>query len=276
MSKPGRNDPCYCGSEKKYKNCHMADDKAAEQEKRQQEDAAKWLRQAFMKYARDERFAEPLAYALPFYWNNHYTIENAEEMSMNEALRFFDWFVFDYQHEGLERLIVVYHQEKFDDLSAPQQKVLDEWLHAPAATAYEFSSYEGQKLYTSEFVTRDEITIYEPSGHGRIEAGDLLLGRLVPVRDRLEFSAVAAYLPKDEIEDLAKKLELARVTDSALYPEATYEEFMRRNSYIIIHHALEQAEKKGRPPVAAEDPSQAGRLTRKAAKQIRKLPRLRR
>jgi hypothetical protein len=195
---------------------------------------------------------------------------------MNEAFRFFDWFIFDYQHEESDRLIVVYHQEKYDDLSASQQQLLDQWLHAPPAAAYEFSSYEGQNLFTSEFVTRDEITIFEPSGHGRIQAGDLLLGRLVPVRERLEFSAVAAYLPQDEIEDLAQKLEEARVTDSAAYPEATYEEFMRRNGYIIIHHALEQAEKKGRPPVAAVDPSQAGRLTRKAAKQIRKLPRLRR
>jgi uncharacterized protein YecA (UPF0149 family) len=24
--KPGRNDPCWCGSGKKYKNCHMAAD----------------------------------------------------------------------------------------------------------------------------------------------------------------------------------------------------------------------------------------------------------
>jgi len=31
------------------------------------------------------------------------------------------------------------------------------------------------------------------------------------------------------------------VTDSAVYPEATYDEFMRRNGTIIIHHALEQA-----------------------------------
>jgi hypothetical protein len=28
-SKPGRNDPCYCGSGKKYKHCHLAQDEAA-------------------------------------------------------------------------------------------------------------------------------------------------------------------------------------------------------------------------------------------------------
>ena len=27
--KVGRNDPCHCGSGKKYKNCHMREDQAA-------------------------------------------------------------------------------------------------------------------------------------------------------------------------------------------------------------------------------------------------------
>ncbi|HEY75877.1 MAG TPA: hypothetical protein G4O00_06820 [Thermoflexia bacterium] len=28
--RPGRNDPCWCGSGKKYKHCHMREDMAAE------------------------------------------------------------------------------------------------------------------------------------------------------------------------------------------------------------------------------------------------------
>ena len=30
----GRNDPCHCGSGKKYKQCHLAKDEAAERAKR--------------------------------------------------------------------------------------------------------------------------------------------------------------------------------------------------------------------------------------------------
>ena len=32
MSTPGRNDPCYCGSGKKYKHCHEPADRAAQAE----------------------------------------------------------------------------------------------------------------------------------------------------------------------------------------------------------------------------------------------------
>jgi uncharacterized protein YecA (UPF0149 family) len=35
QAKPGRNDPCWCGSGKKYKNCHMAEDESKERAGRQ-------------------------------------------------------------------------------------------------------------------------------------------------------------------------------------------------------------------------------------------------
>ena len=33
MAKPGRNDPCPCGSGKKYKKCCLTNDEAAETER---------------------------------------------------------------------------------------------------------------------------------------------------------------------------------------------------------------------------------------------------
>lgn len=271
MSKPGRNDPCYCGSGKKYKKCHMAADKAIEEEDRKLVEASKWLRQDFLRFAREERFAVPFASALPIYWNEYYTYDNAEQMSQNEAFRFVDWFVFDYQHEENPTLLDIYHEERYDDLSAQQQEVLDGWLNASPSTAYELLDHDGQNLHLRDFFTGQEFDVYEPSGHGPVQKGDLLLGRLVPVRDHLEFSTIAAYLPQDEIADLREKMEQAREIDAQAHPEASYEDFMRGQGHLIIHHALEQAERKGRPPVAGKDPDRADELVRKAAMQMRRL-----
>jgi hypothetical protein len=66
---------------------------------------------------------------------------------------------------------------------------------------------------------------------------------------------VAAFLPADEVNGLAEKLEAAQEADSAANPGASQEEFLRRNNQLLIHHALEQAEKVGRPPVARLDPN---------------------
>jgi hypothetical protein len=269
--KPGRNDPCYCGSGKKYKSCHLKADQAVEKERAQLMAAGRWLRRDFLLYARDERFAESFAAALPLYWNNLYTLDNAEEMSQNESFRFFDWFVFDYQAGDQPRLIELYHNEKYEELSSYQQQVLDSWMKAAPGGAYELIEYKGQMLHVRDFLTGEEHTVYEPSGHGVVEPGDLLLGRIVKVQDQLEFSTVVAYLPQEEIADLAEKLKQAQTADAASHPDADHNVFLRRHSHLIIHHALEQAKVQGRPPVAGSDPGRADQLTRKAAQQIRKL-----
>lgn len=271
MSKPGRNDPCYCGSGEKYKKCHMPEDKAAEKEQRMLVDSSRWLHRDFIKFAREERFAVSFASALSLYWNNYYTIENADKMNQNEALRFFDWFVLDYLPEDQPRLIDVYQQEKSADLTEHQLQALEMWSQAPPASAYELLDNDGQLLRTRDFVSGKEFEVYVAGGAGPLEAGDLLLGRIISLRDRLEFSTIVAYIPQDEIGDLPEKLEAAREDDSRHHPDSTDQEFIRRNGYLIIHHALEQAELNDRPPVAAMDIGRGDKLIMKAAERVRKL-----
>jgi hypothetical protein len=249
----------------------MAADRAAEQEERQRTDAARFLRRDFLAFARDERFHEALAVALPLYWNNYYDLTTADEMSQTEAFRFFDWFLFDYRPDDQPRLIELYRQERHGDLAEIQQLVLDEWLEAPPADAYYLDGYEGQQLHLRHFVSGETLTVFEPGGHGGVEPGDVVLARLVPVAGHLEFSVTAAYLPQAEIADLAEKVAAARVADAEKYGENGEAAFMRRNNVLYIHHALEQAEKQERPPVARLDPKRSDSLARGAAQQLKKL-----
>ena len=269
--RPGRNDLCYCGSGKKYKKCHMPADQAAEQEKRAVTEAVRYLRRDLLKFARDERFAEDFARALPLYWNDLYTVENAEEMSQAEALRFFDWFTFDDVLADGSRLADLYRAERWDDLSSPQQAVLANWQEAGPAGAYELAGYEGQTLSLRDFVTGAAYNVYEPAGRGNVEVGEVILVRLVTIGDHLEFSTSAAYLPAAEIADLANKLAAAQAADAEANPGASHDDFMRRHNHLLVHHALEQAQLQGRPPVARLDPDRPDKKTQKLARNIKRL-----
>ncbi len=250
--KPGRNAPCHCGSGLKYKHCHMREDQEVERQRREALQAASYLRTDLVDFGRDERFATAFATALPIYWNNYYTIENADEMSDSEAIRFFDWFVFDYQHSDGENsnLLDVYREERWDDLSSQQQAVLEQWKDAPPAGAYQLVDYEGQTLYLRDFMTGEEVEVYEPGGRGNAEPGDLILGRLLQVHDHLELGSAPAYIPEDEIEGLQEKVDAALAAFREEYPDAGEAEFLRQQNYLFVHHALEQAELNDRPPVA--------------------------
>ncbi len=250
MSKPGRNDLCYCGSGKKYKQCHLRIDAAKEREQREQAEAARFLRLEMPRFAREERFSSEFDQALPLYWNNYYEANNAGEMSEFEALRFLDWFVFDYRLGDGSRIADIFHEEYGSTLKPLQLSLLDSWREAGPPSAYELADYQGQILELRDLFSGDVYTIFEAGGRGNVEIGEVILARLVPVFDQIEFSTVAAYLPGDESDGLVESIEAAR---AAVGSELATAEFLRANNHLIIHHALQKAEEAKRPPVARLD-----------------------
>ncbi|MCL4870626.1 MAG: SEC-C domain-containing protein [Anaerolineae bacterium] len=280
---PGRNDPCYCGSGKKYKHCHMKVDQESTKDRLMRAAAVQFVRRDLLKYAREEKFALYFAAALPLYWHDYYTLETADEMSEEEALRFFDWYVFDYIHtneDGREepRIIDQYAQDRWDDLAVPQQPIVTLWRGGMAAGGYELLSYEGQLLQLRDIVTGDQYEVYTSGGRGAVEVGEIILCRVLPsteYADKAEwsFSTTGAYIPRDEIGDVAAQLAQAKEQYLTQHPDADHQAFMRRHNIILIHHALEQAKLKGRPPVARLDPNRSDKKKQLIIRQMRRLRR---
>jgi hypothetical protein len=249
MDKPGRNDPCYCGSGKKYKQCHMPADLAAEREQRAWLDASRELRLMLVEYADDEPLAELLGEAATRYWDNYYSADTLPLMSQSESERFLDWFIFDYTLPSGSRPVEDFRSTNRSNLNTTQSRLLDQWIEAGPMSAYELTGYDRQILHLKEILSSEELDVFEPAGHGNAPIGSWILGRVIPVDDRLEFFALPAYIPPEEIGDLPARLDNAQSTF-----EGTTADFMRRHNVLLVHHALEQAKKAGRPPVSRLDP----------------------
>lgn len=271
--KPGRNDPCYCGSGKKYKKCHMKADKDKERQKRDYMIAHRYLRRDVLRFAQDDRFHEALATAMPHFWQGHYDVDNAEEMSEVESFIFFDWYSFDYHTDEQPRILNTYAEERREDLSTEQQAILDKWLAAGPMGGYTLTGYEGQVLQLENFYTGESVEVFEPAGHGTIQIGDIIIARPVETMERNEFSTEVAYIPQAEIADLKEKFASAEEAYKEEHGDATTADFLRRHGYLIVHHALEQAVAHGRPPVDRLDPNRSDKATQKAVRQIRRFVR---
>jgi len=258
--KPGRNDPCYCGSGKKYKKCHMQIDQAAEREVRSLKDAAHFLREELFAYAQTEAFADDFAQALPIFWNNLYDGDNADEMAQGELRIFGDWFVFDYELSDGSRVIERYRDERGDNLTPDQLSTLEKWLEVGPLSGYELVGYEGQTLQVREFMTGDGYEVFEPAGRGAMSEGDIILAHIAPVLDHLEFTTDVPYIPAAEVEGLLAMMTVAREEFLESNPDGDQAAFLRKHNYLLAKHALEQAEKVGRPPVARLDPARADRM----------------
>lgn len=255
MDKPGRNDPCYCGSGKKYKQCHLAADLAAEQQARQAADVARRLRADLLDYADDEQFDSAVADALPIFWSGYYTAENSHLMDAFEAERFYDWFLFDYWPREGDWTRPAESYAGAGSLNDAQQSLLTQWLAATPMGGYLLEGYEGQTLHLRDYLTDEAVDVFLPSGHGSAPLGSLIVGRVVPIEDQREFFTPPAYIPPNELGNLKEILLAAMAEVLANNPAATRNDQLRQTNHLIMVQGLEQAKKAGRPPVARLDPN---------------------
>lgn len=257
------------------KSVVKVDKKAERAEKKAQKqriNASRSLRRKMIKFTQDERFAQGLAKALPLYWDNYYTIETADEMDLTESLRFFDWFFFDYSDEDCQRPFDVFKAESDTLLDEREQEVLASWSEVFPPSAYEYLDYDGfsNRFKLRDYFTKEEFTAVSTSGPGRSNKGDLILTRLVPVGTDIVFSVVAAYLPQDEIEGLSERVTAAQEADKEEYPDASYAEFFRRHSYLLVHHAIAKSVDEGRFAVSRLDPTRVDKAVKRTAKKVAK------
>jgi hypothetical protein len=273
MPTPGRNDPCYCGSGKKYKHCHEPLDKAAKAEAHAWDNARHKLTRDVIAFAREPRFAQSFADGLKLFWNEHYTIETADGMDEDESLRFFDWFVFDYAPADRSRLLDVYAAEKGASLSEVERKQLAYWQQARPGSAFRVESVEGDKITLRDLFDDSTVAVTGEAGAKAAVVGELLLARMVQVQNDLRFSGSTVRLPESSVDELKSTIQKAFDEFRAEKPEAAWVEFLRaRGYYLMGHFAMRLAEAEGRPPVAgkAEAKGAVGRAVRRVRAGVRR------
>ena len=243
--------------------------RAARKEQNQLENAARGLNKRMIRFSQDERFAARLAEALPIYWDHYYDIETADEMDMTESLRFFDWFFYDYTPDAdTPTIFDTWVAEHREDLSEREQQVVDGWVDMPAPSAYIFNDYDAINAHfkLTEFFTGEEVMAKSPAGFGNSKKGDLILVRILPAGTELLFSTVGAFIPSDEIDGLKEKIDAAR--EAA--PDGDFNAFLRRNSHLMVHHAMEKSIDEGRFAVTRLDPTRMDKAIKRAGKNMAK------
>jgi hypothetical protein len=235
------------------------------------------MRVALIGYAKEACFAKDVARGLGLFWQDRYTAATVGKMSVDESLRFFDWFAHDYRLEASEgaghagrRLIDVYREEVAETLSEQEAALLDGWIATPPGSAFALEAIDGTQ---GQVVLRDlvlpgrVVTAEDTAAAKHGEVGQILLARPLPEHDRVRLSGATVVLPGEEREGLLACVESAREAYVAAHPEATIEAFLRDRAYVLTHYALDWADREGRPAVAIED---KGRTDDPPARRVRR------
>jgi hypothetical protein len=240
MAKIGRNDPCPCGSGKKYKQCHGPIDEARASEQRRLKQAHDTLFAKVMEAA--PGFAGEFAPAIQAYWNDTFKVEAIDELDELEergSERFLSWFMFD--HSGpdgttpLERLAAAPDEL---DLSPMEARLLPTWTSVRLQPYLVTEVVKGQGLIVRPLWQEQSMTLEDQAASRRVEQGEVLIVHLLPAGDVYLVGGAAAHLTADTASRLEEWTNLHLDDLRATQPDATYEDLIRTRSQIFNHFVM--------------------------------------
>ena len=239
MKKPGRNDPCPCGSGKKYKQCCLTSE-AIPRDSDRSEAVPKAIQWIFTKYGQLAREALHEGFFGGLHDDDYAMLQDLPSDSYEGIMiNAMEWFLADglITLKGQDHRVADLLLDRGGPLFSAEQR---QWLEL--LTAMPLRLYEVVAVIPDESITlRDmmlpesqPVVIREKSGSRQANPYDLMAARILPVENHFELSGAVYAFPRNRSWDLIEELqdELEEVEpDSPLAKEIT--------SVIIPYHWLQ-------------------------------------
>lgn len=222
MNKPGRNDPCPCGSGKKYKHCCMNAQQAEsplELRWRRVRRAIEGMASTLLSYG-GKRYGRTL---LDEAWETFWPFEEDEafdpetpHLPVFMPWLFFDWLP-DPRDTGLDPAVLdglTLAQAWLQDNARRADPVLVEYVQACCAAPFSFydivSVQPGLGATLRDIFNGEEIEVRERSASGQMRAGDILFAKLARLNDIVLIEGMTpVMIPPDRrgpIQTLRKRM----------------------------------------------------------------------
>ncbi len=249
MPKIGRNDPCPCGSGKKYKQCHLPIEEAAAAEQLRLRRSVDILLPKIINAAQAQVGAIPAAFDR--FWDSKYTPEQLEELDDLEGRggeRFLTWFAFDYPLDDGRTLVEQLAagdsglNEDGDDapeLTDIEARLLRDWATVRLRPYLAQSVRKGQGLQVTDLLDERTYEVDDHAASRRVEPGEVVIAHLVPAGTRHYVAGAAAHLTEDTREKLREFADLHLEALRREQPDATWDDMIRARSDTLNHFVMQ-------------------------------------
>jgi hypothetical protein len=216
-SRTPRNAPCPCGSGRKYKKCHLAEDKQREADARGTGPEAQKARAEQRRladrdpvHALDERInADALALARRR-WGRAYDPESVLakaglDFAAGQAL--LGWRAAHYRGPDGRTALDLYVEERGGALDEAGRKLVESERASWFSLHEVISADPGQSITLRDLLAGTEHTVQEKSASRTVRARDVLLARVVDLGDRSILAGChMRSLPPREAEDARRRI----------------------------------------------------------------------
>lgn len=229
----GRNDPCPCGSGRKYKNCCMRRDQLSRSQELQLGYDEAYLLNQLYRYAQSSRFVEDLANAFQVYWGGAFSLDGMNELAPDDVRRFMEWFAHDYrtQADG-QPVLDLFLEREATQYPTEVRARLQAWT-ASLTGMYCIVSRAGESLSLYDALRERELTVRAPALARNAQVGDILVGRLYDYQGEKHFSFAVMVLPGAVEDEMAAFVRNAFRLYQEEHPRAELDAFLRQRGYIF-------------------------------------------
>ncbi|HHX63643.1 MAG TPA: SEC-C domain-containing protein [Chloroflexi bacterium] len=239
MLRARRNDPCPCGSGKKYKNCCMRQDQMSASRELDMTQIEGALLNELYRYAQTPRFGRDMTEAFNFYWGGRYELEGLFEVDVVDARRTVEWFMHDYRTSTDRRTVLdLFIERETANMPEEAMAVLRAW-NASVIGLFRVAARPVDGRTTLVDLLREEMhEVYDASLARNAWEGDLVVGRLFEMAHGKRMSLMTMLLPAEMEEDLVDYVTNAYHLFREEHPGANWERFLRENGHIMNAYLL--------------------------------------
>src|ERR1019366_8951258 len=218
MHTPGRNDPCWCGSGKKYKKCHLDSDERPQSAPPAIPGEYQALRNRLGKFLTETTSKRDIRMAQEEFFGDG-PVEDGQTAPL------IDWMMHDWVPPRLGRTVLQEYLHKHGAGLRPQERELIEaWSHSFVGL-YEVREVKvGSGIEAKDLATGEVFFVHDVNMSNKLVRWDGLLARVVPGERGHEFSGVGIAVPRNQLEPMRAWMEEDRLRTGLPWPE-----YLKRN-----------------------------------------------
>jgi hypothetical protein len=214
---PGRNDPCWCGSGKKYKKCHLDSDETQQSAAPAIGGEYDRLRQRLGEYLLEATSKRDIRLAQEEFFGDG-PVED-------DQMPLVDWMIHDWVPPRLGHTIMQEYLLKHGADLRPRERELVEAWSLSFVGLYEVREVKpGSGIEVKDLLTGEIFFVHDVNMSKRMVRWDGLLARVVPGERGQEFSGVGISVPRKQLEPLRAWMEEDRLQTGMPWPE-----YLKRN-----------------------------------------------
>ncbi len=242
-AKLGRNDPCHCGSGKKYKDCHLPIEAEARTEQLRLRQAQDTLLPRIIEAAQAQ--PEQIPAAFERFWQGRYQLDQMDELDTAEdrgAERFLTWFAFDVRQPDGRTLVAQLAEAEAFEADPYERRLLQAWREVRLRPYLVEEIQKGQGVTARDLLAGDVRQIADYGASKRLAPGEVVVGHLVPAdtapgaeAPTYYLAGAAAQLTDDTAEKLVEFAELHLADLRRTAPAADWADLIDERSEVLNH-----------------------------------------